>query len=69
MGEIFCRATIKYGELSKSLDKAERKRTDLHPTGGKQTKADQLKASGLSKMRVPVDGDHRFRWIVITQSR
>jgi hypothetical protein len=49
MGEIFCRATIRYGELSKSLDKAERKRTDLRPSGGKQTKEEQLKASGLSK--------------------
>jgi hypothetical protein len=49
MGEIFCRATIRFGELSKGLEKAERSRTDLRPSGGKQTKAKQIKASGLSK--------------------
>jgi hypothetical protein len=49
MGEIFCRATLRFGELSKALGKAERKRTDLRPSGGKQTKEEQLKASGISK--------------------
>jgi hypothetical protein len=48
MGEIFCRATLKYGELSKGMKKAERARTDLRPTAGKQTKRQQIKDSGLS---------------------
>jgi hypothetical protein len=34
------------GELSRELEKAERQRTDLHPSGGKQTKTAALKAAG-----------------------
>ena len=50
MGEIFCRATIRYGELSKGMEKAkpDRGRGAGLPAGGK-TKGQQIKASGLSK--------------------
>jgi hypothetical protein len=49
MGEIFCRATLRYGELSKAETKAQGRRTDrLLPSGGKKSKAEQIKASGLS---------------------
>jgi hypothetical protein len=50
MGEIFCRATLRFGELSKALDKAKPKNGHGvgRPTGGK-TKEEQIKASGLSK--------------------
>jgi hypothetical protein len=45
MGEIFCRATLRYGELSKGTEKA--KNGTALPSGGKSKKA-QIKASGLS---------------------
>jgi hypothetical protein len=50
MGEIFCRATIRFGELSKALGKAKLagRGTVNRPTGGK-TKEEQIKASGISK--------------------
>ena len=49
MGEIFCRATLRYGELSKAETKAPggRPRKTL-PAGGKSSKAEKIKASGLS---------------------
>jgi hypothetical protein len=46
--EIRKRAEDKLGELSAALDKAERMRTDLLPTSGKQTKAKALKSAGIS---------------------
>jgi N6-adenosine-specific RNA methylase IME4 len=46
--EIRKRAEDKLGELSAALDKAERARTDLHPAKGNQTKAQTLKAAGIS---------------------
>jgi hypothetical protein len=54
MGEIFCRATLRYGELSKGMDKAKvvggrGGKAELRlPSGGK-SKQQQIKASGLSK--------------------
>jgi hypothetical protein len=55
MGEIFCRATIRFGELSKALGKAtpgsqpgRRGGTNVRPTGGKN-KEEQIKATGISK--------------------
>ena len=47
MGEIFCRATLRYGELSKAETKVPGRRKPL-PTGGKRSKAEKIKASGLS---------------------
>ena len=46
--EIKLRAQVRLGEMSKGLETAERQRTDLHPTGGKQTKKATLKAAGIS---------------------
>src|SRR5215471_15276365 len=34
-------------EISRDVETAERKRTDLHPTDGKQTKAEQLAEAGI----------------------
>jgi hypothetical protein len=48
MGEIFCRATLRYGELSKSMEKSPQAGGGRHPSGGKPTKKDAIKASGLS---------------------
>ena len=51
MGEIFCRATLRYGELSKAETKAEGFKGNQHvllPTAGKKLKKDAIKASGLS---------------------
>ena len=49
MGEIFCRATLRYGELSKAETKEQGRRTDkLLPSAGKKSKAEKIKASGLS---------------------
>ena len=42
------RASIRIGEISRELDKAERVRTDLHPSDGRQTKTEQLEAAGIS---------------------
>lgn len=42
------RAVRRLGELSRTVETAERRRTDLHPTGGKQTKLETLKAAGVS---------------------
>jgi hypothetical protein len=49
MGEIFCRATIRYGELSKGMPKSPQAKGGRHPTDGKPTKKEAVKASGLSK--------------------
>jgi hypothetical protein len=49
LGEIFCRATLRYGELSKAETKEQGRRTDkLLPSAGKKSKAEKIKASGLS---------------------
>ena len=50
MGEIFCRATLRYGELAKGMEKAKplRGHGAGRPSGGK-TKEQQIKESGLSK--------------------
>jgi hypothetical protein len=51
MGEIFCRATIRYGELSKGMQKAKHGGagggSKIPPVG--KSKSEQIKASGLSK--------------------
>ena len=52
MGEIFCRATLRYGELSKAETKAQGFKGNQHvvlPSGGKKLKKDAIAASGLSK--------------------
>ena len=41
-------AVRRIGEISRELEKAERARTDLHPTAGKQTKAAALAEAGIS---------------------
>jgi hypothetical protein len=54
MGEIFCRATLRYGELSKGMDKAKvvggrGGKAELRLPAGGKSKEQQIKASGLSK--------------------
>ena len=46
--EIKKRAEDRLGALSAALDKSERSRTDLRPSGGKQTKKDALQSAGIS---------------------
>ena len=47
MSEIRLRAIARIGQISRELEKNERARTDLHNTGVKQTKTEQLAAAGL----------------------
>jgi hypothetical protein len=48
MSEIQLRACQRIGQLLGELETMERARTDLHPTNGKQTKAEALADAGLS---------------------
>ncbi len=50
VAEIKLRALRRMGELSKALEKAQGERTDieLHPSGGKKSKTDQLSEAGVS---------------------
>jgi hypothetical protein len=48
MSEIRFRAITQIGKISRELEKNERARTDLHFTGEKQTKTQQLADTGIS---------------------
>jgi hypothetical protein len=47
VSEIYERACIRIGQISRELETAERTRTDLHPDGRMQTKTSVLAAAGI----------------------
>ncbi len=49
LAEIHMRARRRIGEISAGLEKAERARTDLHPTAGIQSKTQTLSQAGIPR--------------------
>ena len=48
VAEIKLRAITRIGEISAKLETVERRRSDLHPNDGKQTKTEVLRRAGIS---------------------
>jgi hypothetical protein len=64
MSEIRLRAITQIDRISRELEKAERARTDLHPTDRKQTKEEQLEAAGISTTTA-----HRYEQLTGCEAR